>query len=371
MAHPAPLEPRAASARSLRWDLFCRVVDNFGDIGVSWRLAAQLAARGDHVRLFVDDASALEWMAPQRERLAPALGVRAWPQAGEALQPAPIVVEAFGCNPPASYVAAMHSVDPVWINLEYLSAEGYVARSHALPSPRADGLRKWFFYPGFTARTGGLLREPGLLQRRASFDRDAWLASLGLQRTAGERVASLFCYDSAAAVGNLVASLAEAPTLLLLTPGPAQRLVRDGIAPHLRLARLPWLDQAGFDHLLWASDLNCVRGEDSLVRALWAAAPFLWQTYPQDDGAHAAKLQALLASMGLPEAAAQAQLAWNGLSDWPGLPAMAPWQAAVQAFRSTLAQQEDLATQLRRFASERLLKFAVSQEAPQAAPRYP
>jgi len=48
----------------MHWDLFCRVVDNFGDIGVCWRLAADLATRGDAVRLWCDDASALAWMAP-------------------------------------------------------------------------------------------------------------------------------------------------------------------------------------------------------------------------------------------------------------------------------------------------------------------
>ncbi len=49
----------------MHWDLFCRVIDNFGDIGVCWRLAADLGARGESVRLWVDDASALAWMAPQ------------------------------------------------------------------------------------------------------------------------------------------------------------------------------------------------------------------------------------------------------------------------------------------------------------------
>ena len=29
------------------WDLFCRVIDNHGDLGVCWRLARDLAARGE------------------------------------------------------------------------------------------------------------------------------------------------------------------------------------------------------------------------------------------------------------------------------------------------------------------------------------
>ena len=52
------------SAPQLTWDIFCNVVDNFGDIGVCWRLACNLASRGKRVRLWVDDVSPLAWMAP-------------------------------------------------------------------------------------------------------------------------------------------------------------------------------------------------------------------------------------------------------------------------------------------------------------------
>jgi uncharacterized repeat protein (TIGR03837 family) len=181
----------------LQWDLFCRVVDNFGDIGVCWRLAADLASRGEHVRLWVDDASALTWMAPAgAERVT----VVPWRDEMPAIEPGDVVIEAFGCNPPAPFVTAMaaRAVPPVWINLEYLSAEGYVERSHRLPSQHASGLKKWFFYPGFTPRTGGLLREADLLARQQRFDRDAWLRSAGATRHDGEQVVSLFCYDNPA-----------------------------------------------------------------------------------------------------------------------------------------------------------------------------
>ena len=342
----------------MRWDIFCRVIDNHGDLGVCWRLATQLATEGDRVRLVVDDASALAWMAPERALTAQRVAVHAWPGPTD---PADVVIEAFGCDPPEAYVGALRARasggsatpgtgpgrSPVWINLEYLSAESYVERSHGLASPRADGLRKWFFYPGFTPRTGGLLREPGLMQRRATFDRDAWLRAHGLARRPEERVAVLFCYDNPM-IGRWLESLAQAPTLLLLTPGHAHRQVQ-AAPPGVRVARLPWLDQVDFDHLLWSADLNAVRGEDSLVRAIWAGAPFLWQAYPQDDSAHAAKLEALLATLDLPPEARAACRAWNGLAPWPGLPSLGTWRAATEAARERLLRQDDLATQLRRF----------------------
>jgi len=331
---------------ALLWDVYCRVIDNLGDAGVCWRLAANLAARGQHVRLVIDDAAPLAFMAPGG---AAGVEVMAWP--GPAAS-GDVVIEAFGCDPPPATVEAMarRALPPVWINLEYLSAEPYVERSHGLPSPQRNGLMKWFFYPGFTARTGGLLREPDLGTRWANFDRRAWLQAQGIAQRPGERVVTLFCYDNPA-IGALVQDLASAPTLLLLTPGPAQRLVTQA-PPAVRLHALPWLSQAGFDALLWASDLNFVRGEDSLVRAVWAGAPFVWQAYPQHDGAHAAKVGALLQRLQAGAGLRDAWLAWNGLGPaWPGLQALEP--APFRRLRESLQAQQDLVTQLQAFVANR------------------
>lgn len=330
---------------ALLWDVYCRVIDNLGDAGVCWRLAANLAQRGQAVRLFIDDASPLAFMAPAG---APGVEVLPWPGPVDA---GDVVVEAFGCELPPSTQAAMlrRRTPAVWLNFEYLSAEAYVERSHALPSPQASGLRKWFFYPGFTPRTGGLLREEALAARRAGFDRLAWLQAQGAAPRAGERVVALFCYANAA-LPWLLQSLAEEPTLLLLTPGLAEQQVKQ--APQgVRLHRLPWLSQVGFDELLWATDLNFVRGEDSLVRALWAGTPFVWQAYPQDDGAHALKLQALLRQLQCPADVAALWWAWNGLGpQGSGLPPLGPqWQATVQEARQALLVQPDLATQMLAF----------------------
>jgi uncharacterized repeat protein (TIGR03837 family) len=272
-----------------------------------------------------------------------------------------VVVEAFGCDPPPDCVTAMAGMPrpPVWLNLEYLSAESYVERSHGLPSPQRNGLTKWFYYPGFTARTGGLLREPGLMQRRLTFERASWLAGRGLRLRPGERVVSLFCYDNPA-LADLLHSLADLPTLLLLTQGPAQRQVQPlqlTLPPGLRVHALPWLDQADFDHLLWSSDLNFVRGEDSLVRALWAGSPLVWQLYPQDDGAHFQKLAAMLAWLDAGPDLAAVWRAWNGQPGvaWPGLPDDRIWRSTFETARRTLLGQADLATQLRAFVDIRRL----------------
>ena len=342
------------------WDIFCCVIDNHGDVGVCWRLAADLAARGERVRLWIDDASGLRWMAPEG-----AAGVSVLPWPVDAVEPGEVVIEAFGCELPSAFVARMAAAGraPVWINLEYLSAEGVVERNHRLASPQANGLRKSFFYPGFTPRTGGLLREPDLLRRQQAFDATAWLDARGLRCVGEERIVSLFCYAQPA-LNALLDELAKAPTLLLATTGFATDQVRALLGPlltrgRLRAACLPALTQPAYDELLWASDMNFVRGEDSFVRAHWAGRPFVWQIYPQADGAHRVKLDAFLdqlvsgAEPALAASMRQSFAAWNGAeTSWPTISALDGWQQHCAAWRSELLARSDLTTQLLGFVAE-------------------
>lgn len=340
----------------LLWDIFCRVIDNHGDLGVCWRLARSLAARGTAVRLWVDDASALAWMAPRGNEAGPAgIEVRAWPEASGMVRPGDVVIEAFGCEPPPAFVSRMAARTPAprWVNLEYLSAEDYVERSHGLASPQfhgpGAGLTKHFFYPGFTPRTGGLLREPGLLQDIAGFDGPAWLARQGWAPRPGERVVSLFAYANPA-LPELLDALARQPTLLLACPGPLQAPAVAADRPGLRTLALPYLPQDDYDRLLWACDLNFVRGEDSFVRAQWAGKAFVWHIYPQHDDAHHAKLQAFMDRSALPESWRALWRGWNGLAPLPDTPPdLAQASAHAQAWRAQLAAQPDLLTQLQSF----------------------
>jgi len=353
----------------MRWDIFCRVIDNWGDVGVCWRLACELASRADTARLWIDDASALRWMAPHG---SPGVTLVDWSHAGAvtaAAQSAPdVVIEAFGCEPAPDLIARFAQrviapgAPPSWINLEYLSAEPYVERLHRLPSPMfkgpGAGLTRHFFYPGFTPATGGLLREADLDARQAAFDRAAWLAQHGIGWN-GERLVALFCYEPPALPALLAQfETAAEPTRLLVTAGRAAAALPPGPERRgaLSISWLPPLPQAGFDRLLWTCALNFVRGEDSLVRALWAGEPFIWQIYPQDDDVHHAKLEAFLTWLGAPASLRGFHRVWNGIDPGP-LPEltearMTEWRAVAQAARARLLAQDDLVTQLRRFVGQ-------------------
>lgn len=314
----APMQPN--------WDIFCRVIDNYGDIGVCWRLARQLAnEHGRRVRLWVDDLHSLQPLCPETDvalavQACRGVEIRHWVEPVAVDRVGEVIIEAFGCDLPASVVAGMarKSPRPCWINLEYLTAEAWAEGCHGMASPHPSlPLVKYFYFPGFSPASGGLLRERGLLAAR-----DAEMARL--PRSEGLDV-SMFCYESAP-VGELLDLLARSPTAVRLHVAPGQPLAAvaarfGGSGPWRRgeLTVIPFdfLPQDDFDRLLWRCDINFVRGEDSFVRAQWAARPFVWQAYRQADEAHMAKLRAFLAQyvagLGAACAAAAVDLfqAWN------------------------------------------------------------
>lgn len=310
------------------FDIFCRVVDNFGDIGVCWRLAKQLAQHTSpgQVRLWVDD---LNSFARIERKLCASLPIQTvesveivhWVEPAPALAPHDIVIEAFACSPPADFIERMKRRNSLWINLEYLSAEDWVQSCHGLPSLQANGLQKYFFFPGFSDQTGGLLREPNLAVKRMQWLADPklrWqqLHGIGMpdalisKLQAGWRQAFVFCYANGP-VQALARNLEKKqPTIIIVPQGVYPGLLQMQ-SETLQVFESPFVDQDGFDQLLWGSDLNIVRGEDSLVRAIWAGRPFVWHIYQQAEGAHLIKLDAWLAQTGFSAPVRALMTAWN------------------------------------------------------------
>lgn len=376
--------------------IFCKVVDNFGDIGICWRLARQL--RQEHglaVTLWVDDLRSFQRICPEIEieaelQQVAGVTVRHWcDQEGifSADEVADIVIEFFGCDIPPGYVAAMaeRTPRPVWLNLEGLSAEEWVEGCHALPSmhPRLP-LTKHFFFPGFTGKTGGLLHESSLEEQRRQFQSDqvamtAFLAQLGMApaEMASLKV-SLFCYPSAPVAALFDAWQGGGGAVTCLVPeGVAVEAVKGFLGKDatpgaartcgaLTVRVLPFVAQPDYDRLLWACDLNFVRGEDSFVRAQWAGKPFVWHIYEQDKNLHHVKLQAFLQRY-----AADADLdglvnfflRWNGACA-DVMEESASWTALWQAFQADMpkiayraAEWQEQMLALGNLASN-LLKFA-------------
>ena len=315
-----------AARRFPTCDLFCRVIDNFGDAGVTWRLSKRLRDLGLPVTLVIDAVDVLARLVHDLDPAATDALVRGiriadwdafeaevsvgdlsriggvWPS---------LVFETFGCRLPEAYDEALAKkraaakaagrTPPFYLNLDYLSAEDWVEESHDVVGlhPRLDLPKLWFF-PGFTARTGGVVIEDGLMEAQAHFlssERDAFLSSLGADPA--RRTLFVFCYPV-----NRVETIAEglrlapAPWSVLIAPGAAgdhlEGLLSQADRSRILPVRTPFLPQTEFDRLLWASEAAVIRGEDSFVRAQLAATPLLWSTYPTEDGAHRVKLDAWL-----------------------------------------------------------------------------
>jgi uncharacterized repeat protein (TIGR03837 family) len=356
-------------------DIFCQVLDNFGDAGVCWRLARLMARLGLRVTLWVDDLSRLKRLRPAIDlsletQLLDGFLLRQWSVAAE--PEADLVIAAFGCRLPESALLKMAETTPapVWINLEYLSAEHWVERSHGLPSPHPRlPLVEHFYFPGFTRLTGGLLREPDLLEQREGFDantRAQFLSQLGVTIAPDTRLVSLFCYPSAP-IESLFYAMQSGPPILCLVPEGVTPLApaigRTSTQGALTLQGIPFLEPDDYDQVLWSCDLNFVRGEDSASRAQWAAKPMVWQLYPQADRAHLPKLDAFLAlygeSLDPVYAGVMRQFSkwWNGedqhAPDWRGLMASLPvLKAHAHVWQQQLGSSGELATGLIEFARE-------------------
>jgi len=397
-------------------DVFCRVVDNFGDIGVTWRLVRQLQREHNwSIRLWVDDLKSFQRLEARvhlhaLQQVIEHIEIIHWGDPALDLIPYPIVLCSFSCDLPATYIAQIHKRPALWVNLEYLSAETWVEGCHGLPSLRGDGLSSYFFFPGFNANTGGLLRERELLTHRDSWQKNfdsqhrmlerlgvsaAALTAWRLQSTVSShqseidskrqsevqdislppsvhsqaaRILTLFCYPRAPAAQLLDALCADSrATVVLIPQGVAPDLTTGRLGPskQVYIERIPFVSQPEYDQLLWMADLNFVRGEDSVVRGLWAGRPLVWQIYPQTEGTHLIKLEAWLEMSGLAQEVKTLLRSWNadasGTTDLTlqvshalSHDAYAQWSSHTLALSHTLAQKVDFAQALHDFCVSKI-----------------
>lgn len=165
---------RARGGGRVTVDILCRVLDNFGDIGVVYRLAKALSALdpGLKLRLSVDNLEAFKALEPAVAAGAEAQRLGDWellrwgtPWPGFRSDPPRLVLECFACGRPAPLEEALF--DPARgglrhiVNIEYLSAEAYADELHLMPSAtRSPLVKKHIFMPGFTPATGGLIIDP-------------------------------------------------------------------------------------------------------------------------------------------------------------------------------------------------------------------
>jgi uncharacterized repeat protein (TIGR03837 family) len=310
-------------------DIFCHVVDNFGDIGVVYRFSKEFAIRHPscRVRVFCDDMIPLSLMVPGVDKDAATQEINGITYIDSdrlttntltgQLGPSDVVVEAFGCEIPHLYQNTLLSQAAVWVNLEHLSAEPWVDGYHLRPSlVTGSRVKKFFYMPGFTENTGGViidsaaeLTRPGLTKNRL-----AYLNGVleGFRLRCNDVGNSLFgaIFTYVRGFDTLLAGLQrQKKDAYLFVLGDKSRLgmietlkrskgaIKDEnhyAIDHVHVLLMPFVPQDQFDSLLCVSDFNLVRGEDSLVRAILAQKPFIWSAYLQNEKYHRTKIKAFL-----------------------------------------------------------------------------
>lgn len=275
--------------------LFCNVIDNFGDIGVAWRLARELRTRLNwQIYLFLDDWDSLRCLAPDYANESGII-LKNWQENEfadvENVCAPHVVIEMFACRLPENVLVILKKNQAIWLNWEYLSAENWAVRTHGMQSLQADGYAKYFWQMGFVPESGGLIREmafrqpENLIESNAlrvllfGYQSEIWVETLRAWQALGWRV-DVDCVGWQ--VGQSLHELGD----LLAENG------KQYILGSLKIRQIDFVPQQNFDDLLAQYDWLFVRGEDSFVRAQFSGKPFFWHIYPQNELAHLDKLAA-------------------------------------------------------------------------------
>jgi hypothetical protein len=266
----------------LKIDIFCQVIDYFGDVAVAYRLARALQASDPsyRIRFFCTHVQIVHQLYPNRTNSIALYAFDSIPT-----ESADVAIEAFACTLPTGYV-----LPRLIINLEYLTAESWIAEYHLQESIGMNQAgKKLFFFPSFTSSEGSLIHGDfvSLLPARTahvSQHKRAITQELTLPQHFEERPwLLLYLYElEASCLADLCNSFA------VIVVGLPDMAIQSKWLVQRRCSQ----DQ--FDTLITISDRLLIRGEDSLSRAMLGGRPFLWQAYRQEEAYHLVKLEALL-----------------------------------------------------------------------------
>ncbi len=341
----------------MRWDIFCQIVDNYGDAGVCWRLARSLTSlHGQDIRIFCDDLATLNLLASGVDETVKAkVDLQPWEasfiNSRHPVQTPDVVIEAFGCELPERYLTGLLIAPkkPLIINLEYLTAEPWIVDFHQKASPQTHGIPKYFFFPGFQANVGGILIDPVPPFSEINSKIPVSLQASWSQLRPNTKRISIFCYPGAPLLKWLKDLEKTGENFdIILTHGLLEQLRLSTsqeitLPESIQLISIPFVSQDEYDWVLGQCDFNIVRGEDSFVRAQLAGKPFIWHIYPQEDRAHEVKLAAFLDLYleGAPQElrlAVIAAMTWAMPGDWLSL--LDAWNSHSKAWRADLLKKQ-------------------------------
>ena len=302
-------------------DIFCEIIDNYGDIGVVYRTAKELQKifPESKIRVFLNRLDEFKKINSQVLDL-PSQNIDGIEYItfdylrdnANKLLTAQVIIEAFGCQIPEEYIEIAYDNSELLINLEYLSAEDWIEDFHLQSSPLGRGkLKKVFFMPGFTEKSGGVIADSNYLERiqrvleNKEFYEKKYLSDI--EDRENKIVGTLFSYEK-----NFTPLLEDLKKLdkdvVILAMGEKtqdslRKILKNFSIEDFRnslkygkieIKFLNFLNQEEYEELINIVDFNFVRGEDSFIRAVLTGKPYMWHIYCQEEYAHMDKIEGFL-----------------------------------------------------------------------------
>jgi len=273
-------------------DIFSRFIDNYGDISIPLRLAHGLYIdHGVTSNVFLT-SNELTQKILDKNLFNENINIIDIDNMDNNFLPNANIVTIFDTQMPISYEAKLTNKN-LLINYEYFSAEQWVDDYHLRESINKK-YKKIFYIPGVSEHSGVpifAINDKGLY-RSKRFE---------------SNTINFFCYFNE----NIEASI----KVLRINFPQYDSVLHDRFEKDKSRGK-KLLSFNDFDKALSNSLINFVRGEDSLIRAILAGSPFIWQPYIQENGLHITKLNAFLDHyfISLPPQLREIFLIWNNQS---------------------------------------------------------
>ena len=278
-------------------DIFCQVIDNYGDVGVAYRLAREFKRvyPNKKLRFVINQIEELNLIRKSED-----IEIILYKDISKIENSADLIIESFGCEIPKEYMdKALKNVKLI-INLEYFSAEKWVDDFHLQESFLGGNLKKYFFIPGLSEKSGGILLDNEFLERKKKVEanKEYYLEKFGIKEKY-DLIGSVFSYEkNFDSLIEELKKLNKKVILLILSEKTQKNFIKyfdnGNNYDKIKFVKLPFFTYDKYEELLALCDFNLVRGEDSFVRALLLGKPFLWHIYPQDENTHIKKLESFL-----------------------------------------------------------------------------
>ena len=278
-------------------DIFCQVIDNYGDVGVAYRLAREFKRvyPNKKLRFVINKTEELNLIRKSED-----IEIILYKDISKIENSADLIIESFGCEIPKKYMDKALKNSKLIINLEYFSAEKWVDDFHLQESFLGGNLKKYFFIPGLSEKSGGILLDNEFLERKKKVEanKEYYLEKFGIKEKY-DLIGSVFSYEkNFDSLIEELKKLGKKIILLILSEKTQKNFIKyfdnGNNYDKIKFVKLPFFTYDKYEDLLALCDFNLVRGEDSFVRALLLGKPFLWHIYPQDENTHIEKLESFL-----------------------------------------------------------------------------